>query len=323
MQIEIKKIKKIILLSSFLMFFSLAFYVFASFNEAENKNYLLDSDQDGLTDEEEKAYGTNPYVADTDGDGYSDGVEVKTGYDPLKKAPGDKIVVEKKAEIASVDAGNLTSKLSSDLKPLLSSIDNGENKQVSINDLDSVLQGSLTTSSDIVISQDSLPKYDVPGEKIIKQDYSGISDNEKKIKIKEDTIKYLSDVAYIFANNMPEKITNNLEMKDFVKSLASHVNDLTKSPPDYSYYASIGKKIEAIVEELELIKVPENMLEIHKNGVSILKEYLRLGEIAPNSSSDPISQTMFIKQLLPLVEISANYLRSSYISVNSYLNVNK
>jgi len=67
---------------------------------------VLDTDQDGLTDDEEKALGTdinnidtdgdglfdreeanvyktNPSIADTDGDGYSDGDEVKNGYNPL------------------------------------------------------------------------------------------------------------------------------------------------------------------------------------------------------------------------------------------------
>ncbi|MFA4941751.1 MAG: hypothetical protein WC582_04145 [Patescibacteria group bacterium] len=66
---------------------------------------VLDSDQDGLTDEEEnilgtdinnidtdsdglfdreetKVYKTNPLLVDTDGDGYSDGDEVKNGYNP-------------------------------------------------------------------------------------------------------------------------------------------------------------------------------------------------------------------------------------------------
>lgn len=66
----------------------------------------LDSDQDGLSDAEEKIYGTNIYSADTDsdglsdyeevkiyhtdplnpdtdGDGFTDGQEIKSGYNPL------------------------------------------------------------------------------------------------------------------------------------------------------------------------------------------------------------------------------------------------
>src|SRR4030042_3656487 len=77
------------LIVSFVVFFSTLFAL------AENKNnkfLFLDSDQDGLTDQEERALGTNPNVADTDGDGYSDGKEVESGYNPLKPAPGDKMV---------------------------------------------------------------------------------------------------------------------------------------------------------------------------------------------------------------------------------------
>jgi hypothetical protein len=47
----------------------------------------IDTDGDGLTDEQERALGTDPNKADTDGDGYSDSVEVKSGHDPLKLPP--------------------------------------------------------------------------------------------------------------------------------------------------------------------------------------------------------------------------------------------
>jgi len=43
-----------------------------------------DTDGDGLTDfEEADLYRTDPLKADTDGDGYPDGTEVKSGYNPL------------------------------------------------------------------------------------------------------------------------------------------------------------------------------------------------------------------------------------------------
>ncbi|MBS2026808.1 MAG: calcium-binding protein [Deltaproteobacteria bacterium] len=44
-----------------------------------------DSDGDGLSDDEEKALGTDPGNADTDGDGLGDGVEVKVGLDPMTR----------------------------------------------------------------------------------------------------------------------------------------------------------------------------------------------------------------------------------------------
>ncbi len=48
--------------------------------------YNIDSDNDGLFDREEvKTYKTDPLNPDTDGDGYKDGEEVKNGYNPLGK----------------------------------------------------------------------------------------------------------------------------------------------------------------------------------------------------------------------------------------------
>lgn len=52
---------------------------------------VVDTDKDGLSDYEEvKIYHTNPLVADTDGDGFLDGNEVKNGYNPngAGKMPG-------------------------------------------------------------------------------------------------------------------------------------------------------------------------------------------------------------------------------------------
>jgi YD repeat-containing protein len=43
----------------------------------------LDSDGDGLSDDEERRIGTDPFNPDTDGDGYPDGLEVALGSDPL------------------------------------------------------------------------------------------------------------------------------------------------------------------------------------------------------------------------------------------------
>lgn len=51
-------------------------------NEIEDTS-AIDSDGDGLTDEEEAEYNTNPNAVDSDLDGYTDGEEVQNGYNPL------------------------------------------------------------------------------------------------------------------------------------------------------------------------------------------------------------------------------------------------
>jgi hypothetical protein len=56
---------------------------------------LIDTDNDGLNDyEEARIYFTDPLKPDTDGDGYLDGEEVRSGYDPKvvgAKLPGNTI----------------------------------------------------------------------------------------------------------------------------------------------------------------------------------------------------------------------------------------
>ena len=80
-------------------FISLSFISFMVFISASaedvfsGKNIFQDSDSDGLSNEEERLYGTDPFNKDPDGDGYADGDEVKGGYNPLKRAPGDRIVI--------------------------------------------------------------------------------------------------------------------------------------------------------------------------------------------------------------------------------------
>lgn len=44
---------------------------------------VLDSDHDGLTDQDEVKYHTDPLNSDTDRDGYPDGSEIQKGYNPL------------------------------------------------------------------------------------------------------------------------------------------------------------------------------------------------------------------------------------------------
>jgi thiol-disulfide isomerase/thioredoxin len=52
-------------------------------SDDEGGDANADSDEDGLTDAEEEALGTDPANADSDGDGFDDGIEIDAGTNPM------------------------------------------------------------------------------------------------------------------------------------------------------------------------------------------------------------------------------------------------
>ena len=55
---------------------------------------LLDSDTDGLTDSEEKFWGTDPNNSDSDHDSYLDGQEIENGYNPLGEGKISQLLID-------------------------------------------------------------------------------------------------------------------------------------------------------------------------------------------------------------------------------------
>lgn len=95
-----KKTKIIAILAVSFVVFATTFFALA---QSQNSNSLfLDSDQDGLTDQQEKLIGTDPHNPDTDNDGYFDGEEAKSCYNPMKPAPGDKLTADQCAAVQKI-----------------------------------------------------------------------------------------------------------------------------------------------------------------------------------------------------------------------------
>ena len=65
---------------------------------------VLDSDDDGLSDDEEADLGTDPNNPDTDGDGINDGDEVNCGSDPLD--PDSVCTDEPTTDLPTTGTGN-------------------------------------------------------------------------------------------------------------------------------------------------------------------------------------------------------------------------
>ena len=204
---------QIIVLSG-LLIISFGFFAVAQDNSSSGYNIFLDSDQDGLSDEEERSYGTDPHNKDTDNDGYSDGAEIKSGYDPLKPAPNDKIFTEiPSQEIEIPDPAqeeNLTKKLAYQIAELAS----GEEKEVTLQDIQSMVDETLNTQEEEVI----IPEIKEEDIKIKEQDYDDLDEDEREEKMKEDFLEYTASMYYILVSSSPEPITSDSDINNFLDS---------------------------------------------------------------------------------------------------------
>lgn len=300
------KIACVVFLGLILVGFGL--FTFAEENSSSDKNIFLDSDQDGLSDEEEKVYGTDPNDRDTDKDGYSDGAEVKSGYDPTKPSPGDKIMNEKEnAENPTVKGvaeekseENLTEDLSKQITDLVST---NEQKEITIEDVDKIINETMNDN----LMFDDLPEISDDEIKIKKQNYSSFSEEERKSKEKEDDLEYLTAVSYVAVNNMPQKITSLNDLENLSQEIISQVNLLSSSFSDITYFEELAAKGDTALEQLKEIEVPENLLTLHKKGLQIAKYSITLKDTIAPTANDPISAIASLSKLQSLLNLGVEF----------------
>jgi hypothetical protein len=303
---KIKTTKLTFIIFSGLVIFSFAFFTLAQESSSTNKNIFQDSDQDGLSDQEEKSYGTDPFQADTDGDGYTDGAEVKSGYDPTKPAPGDKIVndnLQPKENIPQTEAtSNLTEKVSGEVANLFSQKE-GENSQVSLDDLDSIVQKSTEAS----LTFDDLPEIDDKAIKIKKQNFSGLSKDKKAEKEKKDEQEYLISVSYILISNSPEKISDKKDLDKLSEDIISKVSMLSGNISDISYFENLAEKGQKILDQMKEVEVPESLVDIHKKGLKLATFAVSLKDKAKPDENDPIGTITKLSKVQSLMSLSVDF----------------
>jgi hypothetical protein len=296
--------KLTLIIFSVLCIGSFAFFATAQQNPGNDKNIFLDSDQDGLSDNEEKTYGTDPNNRDTDGDGYSDGTEVKSGYDPLKHAPGDKIVAnEQKLETSNIqqisEENNLTQALSKEVAGLIDE-KMAENKEISIDDINSIAE-KLTSEK---INFNDLPAVDEKEITIKKQKYSNLSKTEREAKEKQDALEYLTAVSYILASNSPQKISESKDLENLSQNVISQFEIFSNSMDDTSYLETLADKGENILSQLKEIEVPQNMVELHIMGVQIAEYAVHIRDEAVPVSEDPIAGIASFSKVQNLISLT-------------------
>lgn len=309
---EIQKTKTVFLSFLSLFFLGTGIFVLGDEGSKSEKNIFEDFDQDGLSNDEETLYGTDPNISDTDGDGYSDGTEVESGYDPLKPAPGDKIItVRSDIEKNNEDDGeNLTQKLSSDLNFLLEE-KSQKNEQINIEDLDAVIE-QLNASSGYTF--EDLPEIDETSIKIKEQDYSNLTEEARELKEKEDSLSYLTTVAYIFVSNSPQKISAQSDLEAIFSQIVSGFQNFSSGEND-SYFEDLSARARSSLEQLEGVEVPENMLPLHIKGLKLTNYLISMEKEVEITSDDPIKNILNLSKTNNAISLVSLF----YEEVSSYL----
>ncbi|MDO8240588.1 MAG: hypothetical protein Q7T51_01190 [Candidatus Moranbacteria bacterium] len=283
-----------------------------------NKNIFLDSDQDGLSDEEEKTYGTNPQVADTDGDGYSDGAEIQSGYNPLKPAPGDRVTPEIKSintENVSTNpnATNMTEEVTQRISTLVQDAD-PNNQEVTMEQVKAIVDESLNTK----VSTDEFPAVSKDEITIKEQPATtGLSDAQITQIKKEDFADYITGVSYVMSSNSPTPITSATDLTNISTSLSQDFTTGILTQNTSSIRSVLGTE-QKIVEQMKSIPVPAELVDTHIEALRIAKYSQNLDELLTQDPNDPIANIANFSKASSFIDYASTFSDDLNEKFNTY-----
>lgn len=299
-RVKLKNINLTLSILTGLIFISFAFFVVAQEKSTTDKNIFLDSDQDGLTNDEEKTYGTDPNKPDTDGDGYNDGSEIKAGYNPLKKAPGDKLTDSNDTKTApenvspeNLEEENLTQKVAQKISVMANTTDT-ENQAITMDDVEEMINSTMNTP-------DELPQFSQSDIIIKKQNYDNLSPEKAKKKRKADVADYSVAVLYILTSNSPEPLTSSSDMiSSFNKIVSQLLSALSSGDP--SGINNLSRSGEKILEQLKKVEVPEDMIETQIKALQYASYSQKLKSLIEINPEDPLANLANYSKIQTFVE---------------------
>lgn len=303
-----------------LLFLSGAFFVSAA-DELSGKNIVEDPDQDGLTTEEERLYGTDPMNRDSDNDGYSDGVEVKGGYDPLKRAPGDKIVAEKESaaddtESFGVGGENLTEQTAQEIVTLIqeAQTEDGSDAEISLDELTAVAQDISSGNAEEIV----LPEVDMDTIKTEKVSCKNLSEKKCDEKVKEAVTEYLVVISYILASNSPSSFDTEDEFDILTESISDDVIFALASG-DVSKLNAFAENGEKMLEQIYEVTVPEEMLDVHVKAIKLAKFAATLKEdVSTDPNEDPMKMIASLSRVQGFLNVAVSFTLEVQSKISEY-----
>jgi len=291
---EIKRVKITLLVLAALVISSYAFFTMAQENSQTQNNIFIDSDQDGLSDQEETSYGTDPRNSDSDHDGYSDGAEIKSGYDPLIPSPGDRVVQETATASAdSTDKTSLTKEVAQKILTLTTDTDSTdqESQQISLDQIKNVIDESLQPQT----ADAELPVIDKKELKILKQNYKGTA-AEIAAKKKADFINYAVGIYYVFSSNSQTPITSTGDMPKII-TLVSQQIITALTTGDFKSLNGLSDSAGKIYEQMKTIEVPEEMADTHIKMLQFAAYAVTIKDTMNSNTQDPLAQIASLSKM--------------------------
>ncbi len=283
---------------------SLTFFTFA---DDTNLTLFEDFDRDGISNSEEATLGTNPRIADTDGDGYSDGVEVESGYNPLIPAPGDRIMQEKepvKFSVTPSHTDNVTKKISENVVSYIADAQEAGESDITSEEFSEVITKAIEKEVNFTQTE----PVDISEIDVEKINCDGLSKKECKEKTREEIIEYFTTISYIFVSNFPQGYFNK-SVDTFQTEIMSHLSAFSGSLTEYTYFEDLAENTLAAEEQMHNISVPEEMLDIHAEGLYLLRyagDIYKSGDYK-HVTTDAAPMIASLAQLQGLLDLSTQF----------------
>jgi hypothetical protein len=318
MYIKIKHIKNTLLISACLFFIGFNYLTYAKADNAKDSatkscDKSIDADCDGLTDAEEKLYGTDPKNIDTDGDSYSDGVEVESGFDPTKPAPGDKLVTSSSpaATQSSLTEASTTSLTTELVQEIQGYTDSKGGESISATDLQSFMNTSLDKKLGSPLTWDTFSNIDQTKIKILDQTYPSLSAAAKKAKIRQDAYAYTTKIGYLIDSNLPNTISSYDDYILFGDNFKNELYSLSTATPDTKYFSDLGDRLELFSKQINEVEVPQTALNIHLKFLSLINAALSLREFT-SSPQDPMTTVVLFSKIQNVIDLTTDFLENDY-----------
>lgn len=227
-----------------------------------------DADADGLSDWEERLWGTDPTKPDTDSDGTNDGEETKNKRDPTKKGPNDQVALELTATQNPIATSTLFTQgsFAQAYAQIYTKLSAGE---------------TLSAEQKEELSQHLIA--DISGNPIL-QTKKAITLEEIALT-KENTVAAYEAYKQGFLSAIKKTSLSKPENEAEVLGRAIQ----TKNKADFEKIAEIGKSHDALATLLVKIPTPSNLALTHLEIINSLYNLSLADAGMARAETDPIT----------------------------------